>query len=402
MLAAAHNQTDRVWQPGAHCLQLDGIRGLAILIVTLYRFSKEMPTDSLAGSMLHSALEIGSRGVDLFFVLSGFLITGVLLQAKGQEHFLTGFYWRRTLRIFPLYFLTLAALLLLVPALFANTSIASRVGVVPENEFFLWTYCSNIKMAIEGAWCFGALDHFWSLAVEEHFYLVWPLVVMMLPIRWMLVAAIGLAGVSTIGRIGFAAISDNGVATDVLTIFRLDGLCLGSALAIAIRSFPQLMKYRMQFGVLACLLLGLASLMQVSGRGLWTIPTLVWSMGWTCLLATVVTSKPQNWLARLFQVKPLLSLGRYSYAMYVFQCPQLALSAGFFSAATMTGWIGNPIAGVIAFTAIMFAINYAMALLSWHCLEKHCLSLKHLLFHNKSTSKQVDARPSTQSLVGQA
>ena len=102
--------------PRGHIPALDAIRGLAILVVTLYRFGGggEGPANAIGHSWL---IELGGRGVDLFFVLSGFLITGILFDAKGKEHYFRNFYMRRALRIFPLYYAALAVTLLMLPRL---------------------------------------------------------------------------------------------------------------------------------------------------------------------------------------------------------------------------------------------------------------------------------------------
>ena len=93
------------WRADSHCLALDGIRGLAILAVTLYRLCKELdPESHPALATVRRFAPIGERGVDLFFVLSGFLITGILLRTRSQPHYFRNFMVRRVLRIFPLFF----------------------------------------------------------------------------------------------------------------------------------------------------------------------------------------------------------------------------------------------------------------------------------------------------------
>lgn len=168
------SQQANAWSPNSHCLALDGIRGLAILAVTLYRLCKELdPEAHPVLAIIRRFAPVGERGVDLFFVLSGFLITGILLRTKSQPHYFRNFMARRVLRIFPLYFLSLVLGILVIPNLLNTNSfdLASR------EQFYLWTYTSNFRMAWLNEWCFGAFDHFWSLAVEEHFYLIWPAVV---------------------------------------------------------------------------------------------------------------------------------------------------------------------------------------------------------------------------------
>ncbi len=155
-----------VWRLGKHIPELDGLRGFAILIVTLYRFGNGFPSDTAAGKALGMVFSLGDRGVELFFVLSGFLITGILIDGKDQPHYFRNFIARRSLRISPLYFCTLFALV--VAARFLP-EVREMFAQPLENQFYLWTYLVNVKMSVEDQWCFGYLDHFWSLAVEEHF-----------------------------------------------------------------------------------------------------------------------------------------------------------------------------------------------------------------------------------------
>jgi peptidoglycan/LPS O-acetylase OafA/YrhL len=157
-----------------HIPELDGVRGFAILAVTLYRFSRDIPTDTRLGAVLHDGLTLGSRGVELFFVLSGFLITGVLLDAKSSPHRYRNFFARRSLRIFPLYFTALGLFVVILPWVLGSRAPFRQAT---EQQFYLWTYLSNIRMSWMGEWNFGRLDHFWSLAVEEHFYLIWPWII---------------------------------------------------------------------------------------------------------------------------------------------------------------------------------------------------------------------------------
>ncbi|MFO0925023.1 MAG: acyltransferase family protein [Pirellulales bacterium] len=106
------------WRQGEHCPELDGVRGLAILMVSVYRFSREWnPEWHPVLASAKQCLAFGERGVELFFVLSGFLITGILLRTRERPKFFLNFIGRRALRIFPLYYLALFLLLVLVPAL---------------------------------------------------------------------------------------------------------------------------------------------------------------------------------------------------------------------------------------------------------------------------------------------
>src|SRR5262249_17527292 len=114
-------------------------------------------------------------GVNVFFVLSGFLITGILLDTKHEPHYFKFFYMRRVLRIFPLYYGTLIAIFFVLPALKMAPFISA------SQQFWYWTYLGNWGKGRNLN--VGSLGYFWSLGVEEQFYLVWPLVIYVLPRR---------------------------------------------------------------------------------------------------------------------------------------------------------------------------------------------------------------------------
>ncbi len=152
------------------------MRGLAILMVMAVHFVGDAPATSWLQRAVVKAASYGVLGVDLFFVLSGFLITGLLLEAKGQPHYFRNFYARRTLRIFPLYYGVLAALFIVIPALVTPSPLLEQAR---EHQLWLWTYTTNFYIAATSSWSsLTYVTHFWSLAIEEHFYLVWPLVVL--------------------------------------------------------------------------------------------------------------------------------------------------------------------------------------------------------------------------------
>lgn len=351
--------------------ELDGVRGLAIGLVTCYRFAKEIPFDSAVGAVLKPIFQFGDRGVDLFFVLSGFLITGILLDTRSQPGYLKNFFARRSLRIFPLYFLSLALFLTvgyqLQPAAFAQAL---------ADQSYLWTYTTNIKMSLEGSWCFGRLDHFWSLAVEEHFYFIWPFVVWFMSLKGAIRLTIVLMLLSGLGRMVFAASSDNGVAPDVLTIFRCDALLMGALVAMVARTPNGLQRLRSW----APWMIAVALLVGVSGailqKRLWTLPHSLWPLLWTGMLLVVLASRREGSLAKLFALRPLTSLGKYSYAMYVFQNPLIPLTAAWLSASQLEELLGVSWLAELVYLASMFALTYLIAVVSWYAFEVHVLAWK--------------------------
>ena len=223
--------------PGAdlsgHLPALDGIRGLAILLVTAYRFNIGPDYEQLPGSLLFRPLHYGDVGVDLFFVLSGFLITGILFDAKGTEHYFRNFYAHRGLRIFsPVLRFSIrdagggAGVAGTRGNLFPEAVSPSGMAVAVRHHFLV---------GIRGDWCLGSFDHFWSLSVEEHFYLVWPLVICFLSRRQAMLASLVAIVFSVCGRIVWLRLGGSGAAIETVTFFRLDGLALGGFVALATR-----------------------------------------------------------------------------------------------------------------------------------------------------------------------
>jgi peptidoglycan/LPS O-acetylase OafA/YrhL len=360
---------------GGHIPALDALRGMAILAVTFYRFRLGPDDTTIAGETLQHLLHLGNRGVDLFFVLSGFLITGILYDAKNVDsHYFRNFYARRSLRIFPLYFGSLALFLLLLPAV---TNLPSAFDAPREQQAWLWTYCSNILMSIRGTWCFGSLDHFWSLAVEEHFYFFWPLVIYLCTRKQACILAIGLATTAALTRIGLTVLSEPGVVVDVATWFRCDSLLLGALFALLLRAPGGFTRTRqIAWCAFWCgLALSLPSIVSPDQR-IKTIPHSTFALMFGGVVALAATSSPKSWVQWIWQNKILRMFGKYSYAMYVFQAPLIPLLAPWLTAGIIADSVGSLLAGRLIYIATMLTITFALAFLSWNLLEKHCLKLK--------------------------
>jgi peptidoglycan/LPS O-acetylase OafA/YrhL len=199
--------------------QLDGLRALAVLAVLIEHYVPK--TYGIA-----RVIPWGTLGVQLFFVLSGFLITGILLKCREisgtfQHPFfsLRQFYIRRFLRIFPLYYFVLCMVFLL------------NVANIRETIFWYMFYLCNIKFAIDGNWA-GTLSHFWSLAVEEQFYLFWPFVILCSPRKILNHVVILAILVAPLIKWVMASRGMNDIAVAVLMPSNLDALGSGSLLAL--------------------------------------------------------------------------------------------------------------------------------------------------------------------------
>ncbi len=182
-----------------HVPVLDGLRGLAILLVLLHHFANVYAPSAWTRNAWHRVVGSGWCGVDLFFVLSGFLITGILHDARRGPGYFRNFYMRRVLRIFPLYYGVLAALFLAYPLLAGSHQ---RFAALAEHQPWLWLYAQNFKVILSGDWVPCGMNHFWSLAVEEQFYLFWPFVVFACRRRTLLHVSVALVVLALAVRIG--------------------------------------------------------------------------------------------------------------------------------------------------------------------------------------------------------
>ncbi len=342
-------------------------------MVTMYRFAKELdPSIHPVLATIRRFAPIGERGVDLFFVLSGFLITGILLRTKTQQGYFSNFFARRSLRIFPLYFAAVATCVWLVPM--AKTP--SPFDILKTEQVYLWTYLTNVRMAWLNQWCFGPLDHFWSLAVEEHFYLIWPFVVYFLSSKSLLRLSVSLILIVGIARIFCATNSSFDVAVDVLTVFRCDSLFFGAVLAILMsqsvstRSIERFAKW-----TLPIMLVSAFAIAMLRSR-VHTFPSTLCPAIWTVLLGILVTRPVGHWLSRSSTLAFLRWLGKYSYGMYVVQLPLLSIISMQLYTDVLFPNSNNRVLIQLSYIPTMLASTMLLGFLSYHGLEKHFLRLK--------------------------
>jgi peptidoglycan/LPS O-acetylase OafA/YrhL len=358
--------------PGTHSAALDGLRGLAVLLVVVFHIfqveSTPTPTQTLP-RLLYMTTRLGQTGVDLFFVLSGFLITGILFDTKGAPRYFRNFYGRRTVRIFPLYYGVLVVALLVVPRLFGPRDL----GIHP---LWLWTYTANLPMSAgaEATW-FG---HFWTLAIEEQFYLVWPAVVFAFGRTTLMRVCLGCIAGAAVCRVLAEWV---GISSFSFTLCRMDSLTLGAWLALAARGPEGLRGWRtMAMGTaLATALVMTPLYILKTGTGdAWVqvvkFTTIAVFHG--ALLALAITAPPRTWTGRLFRCAPLCGLGRYSYGMYVYHPFVIAWLARAL-ASNRLGPLGfSPAAGLGLRFGAIFSLSFGAAWLSWHLYEKPLLGLK--------------------------
>src|SRR5262249_41446351 len=172
--------------------ELDVLRGFAILAVMFHHIGKDVPALHLEGIGRY-----GWTGVDLFFVISGFLITRILMEAKTKPHYFRNFYARRVLRIWPMYFALLLFAFALLPL--AMPTLRARIFAEAHPWQAYLFFVQNLFSVKEIA--FGPVGVTWSLAIEEQYYLLWPLLVLLLSRRALTYSAVGAFACSIIVRL---------------------------------------------------------------------------------------------------------------------------------------------------------------------------------------------------------
>jgi len=344
-----------------HLPSLDGVRGIAVLLVLAYH---AWPSPWTA---------FGWTGVDLFFVLSGFLITGILFDGREDAQRGRTFYIRRVLRILPLYYAVLALMFIVLPLV--HRPPGAEYQQLARDQVWYWTYTSNWLFGLQRPPHFNYMNHFWSLAVEEQFYLMWPVIVWHTSRRTAMRIAAGAIVGAFVLRIVLASAGVWWLATYFLTPCRMDGLAVGALIALALRApgDPAVTARRVTDGMLrgAIGVAALAVTVLALGRHGFAATARVpdsmylsaeaWIFGW--LVSIAATHQP-----RVLQWAPLRAAGKYSYGLYVIHPFVLAfLTAYWLNAGDFERGLG------------VVVISAALAWLSYNGYEKHFLRLKDRL-----------------------
>lgn len=380
---------------------LDTLRGLAVLLV-MWGHTTVMKPACEVDRVYKLITQSGWMGVDLFFVLSGFLITGILLDTRGKRGWLWSFFARRALRILPLAFAVIAIVCILVPNLPRATAqpwttLQGICDSPARHQGWLWSFLANIKIAIGGEgspWCFGPLDAMWSLAVEEQFYLLWPLAVLWLNRRGILWLSGGLFALSIALK---AILLARGVTIDaiiVLTPTRLDGLAIGAMIACAQRegSLASILPWAKR--AVVALPFALVSLGLLRGNFTLTDPWVL-SAGVPLVaiffgaIVVVGITRPAvgerepaaNNAHRPNSITRFLAFtGKYSYALYLLHWPAHAIVMyAFFRIDDVPTVLGSRLPGALLYYAASWSAAYVLALFSWWALESRFLALKRFV-----------------------
>ena len=365
----------------AHVPALDGVRGLAVLIVIIHNAAwLSGPSEQFVLKLFGAVAASGWIGVQLFFALSGYLITGILLDSRGHPGYFRSFYLRRTLRIFPLYYAFLMVVVFVAAPLAWSPTWAADVR---SEQWPYWLYLSNWMQPF-GVDIHG-LTHLWSLAVEEQFYFLWPVLAWWLGRRGLARFAVALIITAPFIRYGLRAAGLPLETAYMFTIARWDALAAGALLAAMLRD-PQgrALIVACKGRVTAAAALALIALVlrqrgfhsedipnQVIGQSLIGILS-------TCLIAYAVLPGTTGLTAlqRTLSAGWLRTVGKYSYAMYVFHFPIHHLMNPYKGAWELGSDDPLRIVRVLGYLTLVILLSFAAALVSWRLIEKPFLDLK--------------------------
>ena len=349
---------------------LDGIRGIAALMVVVFHFFLSKNSEYLSNLIIYQkATEFGQHGVSLFFVLSGFVITRILIKTRENSDYFSNFYKRRALRILPLYYLFLFVLYFFLPLVFGGRGTELKLQL----PFYFYiqnlTEILNIKASGPG--------HYWSLAVEEHFYLLWPLVIFLVHPK-----NIGkLIGISFL--LIFALkyyMLDKGLSINYFTFTRIDQIMMGAYLAIL-----ELNGFFSSKGALKKMVLIGLSIFPIGAlvyffsdhfyylKEMMKYPIL--GLFFFSLIGSLIILNENNIVNRILSGKILQYLGRISYGIYVWHILALAILSKLFISKIL-----------IVDLMLTFCLTIILAHLSYFYFEKYFLSFKdkNLAFKTKT------------------
>jgi peptidoglycan/LPS O-acetylase OafA/YrhL len=369
---------------GKRVPELDGVRGAAVLLILIFHWVGLECNSPLLPQRLKALLAFGWSGVVLFFVLSGFLIGGILLDEKGADDYFKTFYTRRFWRILPLY----GAVCLWSVAVFhsrLSTHAWLFQGKVPWYAYL--TFGQNFWMAKLCAMNSTQIDGTWSLAIEEQFYLAMPFVIRVVSrksLHYLLCAGILLAPVIRLALWLTLDPAIRSTAIYLLTPCRMDALLLGVLAACAVRNpayWDWMVGHKQILGA-ASAALAIGILLSASQMG-WNTFVCI-SYGYTLIalfyLSVLLLAVTQSGVvSHLFKFRPLTELGIMAYGLYLFQGPVLGLVHGLFGRSSPQ--LTSPSA--IGITLLSGLLLLCLARLSWLCFEKPLL-----LFGQKQQYRQ--------------
>ena len=342
------------WLP-KYLPELDGLRGLAILAVVLYHCNPR-----LQGTWIYYASLWGWAGVILFFTLSGFLITSILLTTRDKPRYFHNFHARRALRIWPVYLLLLIVVYLNAPW-FIGPGVWEAIKTAP---WLAYIFCVQNLFHLTLP---PAIGPTWALAIEEQYYFVWAPLVRVLRQPWMLAATM----IATLVASPLVRHANLHWMTSTNTLIHLDGIAWGSLLAIGLHTLPLSRRAWLGMG-LGGLVLGFLAAGTVAGGTAYLDSAL--AVGFAgMVLALIASTGARNPVNAVLHSGPLAFYGRISYGLYMMHISVFIFIGSF--DATMDRH-GYGIAGNLAVVAMRLLVSTLVAAALWYGFESQILKLK--------------------------
>jgi peptidoglycan/LPS O-acetylase OafA/YrhL len=391
---------------------LDGLRGVAVLFVMLYHFGTAVGfgEESFITRKIVGVFCNLWTGVDIFFTLSGFLITGILLRVKHEPGYFSKFYMRRTLRIFPLYYLSMVVLFVVLPLLDLPALDNPDIERVRAAQGWMWAYAQDFAIAYYNEDFFDPdplwVGHFWSLGVEEHFYLVWPVIVYACSPRGLFRACLLMIVSGIVVRFTMIANHMDVAAVYTFTFSRMDELAIGGLLALGVqcRQRAELVRWA-KWGAAGASAYLAGSVIYMRKPFYWTYTTSL-GFGFTALavgtasLIVFATSPEPNLVRRSLEVGWLRTFGKYSYGAYVLHTPLQVTWQRLFSPrmlgefARPLGHTATQLVGLLGFVGIAIGLTLLLAVISFHLFEQPFNRLKRHFEFRESQLPVPTAAPS--------
>jgi peptidoglycan/LPS O-acetylase OafA/YrhL len=339
--------------------ELDGVRGIAALMVMFFHFFQHHGSTGPVWSVVQRLSVFGQTGVSLFFVLSGFLITRILLATKSNPNYFSNFYIRRSLRIFPLYYFFLVLVYFIIPAEFGGTNADF------SKQIYFWIYLQDFAMAFH--WPLNGPGHFWSLAIEEHFYLLWPIMIFYLGRRGIVISVALTILISTFLKYWLPA---HNVDIFYFTFTRWDEIGIGALLAVwEIDNKFSLQTSRKMFRNLFLVLVPTLVLWvwndSAGNEELQVFKYFLIAMIYFFLIGGIISLREEAFFKKLVKTRFFTFTGKISYGLYVYHPLSYLLFFLIFD-------INYVLVNLLG----CFCVAYLLATCSYYALEIWFLRLK--------------------------
>jgi peptidoglycan/LPS O-acetylase OafA/YrhL len=381
-----YNSFENVQQSlNGHMPLLDALRGIAITMVVFHNVGNtgHKIIEGGIAKLFSLVSDLGWMGVQLFFVLSGFLITGILLEGNKASHRFYNFYIRRILRIFPLYYFFLVIVFLLFPLLSYHPDWLSNA------QYHQWSYWCYLFNWISPFMKPINLGHFWSLSVEEQFYICWPIFVILFNRRVVVSICFGLLLFAIAARGALIAFHPDfaNEAIYAFTITRWDALAIGAIFAIAMRNPDWFQKLKKAMPIIISLSVIFICLQIIirhhfapteKGLGIFNLSVSSILFGGFIYFSLMLFQLNQPLFHNSILILVLRVIGKYSYAIYIFHFPIKCIVISIFGwDASDVGINGLLLVKVMCFNSLcVFAFALIISIVSWNLIERPFLNLK--------------------------